>query len=79
MDLSLISFDDLMEELKKRFHGYIFHGVKNQTKEENQYFADYYGGKCTCIGLCKLLEAKITDQAKEELEHLPPGEDGMGQ
>lgn len=74
IDLSLVSFDEISEELKKRFNAFIFHGVKNLTNEEDQFLADYQGGKAHCIGLCEILKTKIMNIGLEEMENLPPGE-----
>lgn len=64
----------MMEELKKRFDSFIFHGQKRKHENEDQFFLDFQGGKASCLGLCDILHKKIITLGMKELDELPPGE-----
>jgi len=56
-DLTFISSEDMLEELKKRFDAIIIIGIQQKTgKEEDTYYHNYSGGIANCIGLCDLMK-----------------------
>ena len=61
-NLSLVSLDDLLNEVFSRFDGCIFMGVQRETKVNvDNYFRRWSGGRATCLGLCYLLHKIIED------------------
>lgn len=74
-DLSLISTDDLFEELVNRFDHLVISGIK-YTKSDGEYMVmrKWSGNRHTCLGLLTVLSQKI---ANKEIENSPPmlGED----
>jgi len=66
MDIELLSSDQLLEELKKRFDACIFHGVKAnyKGKEEDIYLANACGDIATTIGLCVTLKHRLLKEYK---------------
>ena len=68
MDLELVSTDELFDELKRRFDGMIFHGVKNKYKDskEDTFFARWEGGGVLAIGLCEALKKRLLEEYKNQ-------------
>ena len=67
-DLTLISLDDLLNEVFNRFDGFVCMGTQKKTQANlDVYFRRWAGGSATCVGLCKLLELEIKkDYSKDE-------------
>ena len=67
-DLSLVSLDDLLNEVFSRFDGFVCMGVQKATKPNiDIYFRRWSGGSATCLGLCSLLELELKkDYDKDE-------------
>jgi len=60
INLSLISLDDLLNEVFSRFDGFICMGIQQGTKpNQDTYFKRWAGGSATCMGLCDLLHRII--------------------
>ena len=65
MELALISIDEIVSELKKRFDALIIYGMRKKIgtnadgEELSNYYDSYNGDQPTLIGLCDLLKDKI--------------------
>lgn len=70
VDLSLISMDDIWEEIKKRFDAVVLIDMRtlDDTRESSQI--SYKGGQFTCLGM--------VEKAKSELLFKMSEEDNMG-
>jgi hypothetical protein len=74
-DLSLVSFDDLIAELHKRFDIFIFSGMQFRRVggEELNTVRRWSGNKATCAGLASQLQIALYDtQCAEAVD----GEEG---
>jgi hypothetical protein len=62
-DLSLVSFDDLIAELHKRFDIFIFSGMQFRKigSEELHTVRRWAGNKATCAGLASQLQIALYD------------------
>ena len=60
-DLTLVLEDDLWEEMKKRYDGFIFVTLANLDKHIETIKINYHGGKSTCIGLAELCKERIIE------------------
>ena len=58
-DLSLVSMDDIWEELKKRNEAVVLIDMKTLDNNRESSQISYKGGQFTCIGLIKKAEAYI--------------------
>ncbi len=64
IDLSLVSFDEIWEELCKRYSGLILCWVNEGEINKTEAFQlNYHGGKFTAIGLADALRHKILHDA----------------
>lgn len=68
-DLSLISFDDLLAELYKRYDACVVITRRLLSKDDEDVACHYHGGKATAIGLCETLKRGLLDDLCE------PGEE----
>lgn len=62
-DLALVSIDDLMEELNKRFDIWIFSGMQLRDNAEQKIFTmrKWRGNSATCAGLASQLQIACYD------------------
>lgn len=71
-DLSLISFEDLISELSKRFDHMIFCGLLDSSQDYFDMKRRYFGSRATCIAAAEFIQ----DMIKEDLyETFKPNED----
>ena len=68
MNIELVSYEDLIGELKKRFDTFIFHGIQRKTQDIDTYKLDYHGGKATCIGLTEVLKKTVLNEIIEDFD-----------
>ena len=61
MDLSLVSLDDILEELKKRFDSCIFAGVRNTREDRVNMERQYFGDRFVCVALCEMVKELAKD------------------
>jgi hypothetical protein len=71
VDLSLVSADDLRDELLKRFDAMVIYGVNRRTENIELRFRRWTGSPFTCIGLARaaiydLLDALDRSDAEAE-------------
>ena len=59
IDLSLVSMDDIWEELKKRFDACLLVDLKEYDEQREGAQISYHGGKFICIGLAEYAKEKI--------------------
>lgn len=71
-DLSLVSFDEIWQELCKRYDGLILCYVQNRDNANEVWQINFYGGRFTCIGLAKACEHKILTEGLLPLPKEPP-------
>lgn len=62
-DLSLVPFEDLMQELAKRFDHAIFCGLLDSDKDHIDMKRRYFGSRISCIAATELMQ----DAIKEDL------------
>ena len=78
-DLSLISSDDMLDELARRSDAMIYACYQNRTAEEHWYQRRWCGGNIPCAGLVKFIGRRIAsamdqmDQYEEEPPEVPDG------
>ena len=60
-DLTLVLEDDLWEEMKKRYEGFIFVTLNTLDKSRESIKINYHGGKSICIGLAELCKKRIIE------------------
>lgn len=58
-DLELVSTDDLLDEIMKRFDHVVFIGRKDGAEEPNVYHRRWAGDYHTCIGLSHDMQDRI--------------------
>ena len=62
VNLTLISLEDLLNEIFNRFDGFICMGIQRDTaKNMDSYYRRWAGSSATCLGLCDLLYNIIKD------------------
>ena len=68
VDLSLVSIDDLLGELHKRFDVWIFSGMQLRNTGKGQIFTmrKWAGLKATCAGLASQMQIALYDVQCEE-------------
>ncbi len=59
VDLSIVSTDDLLDEVFKRSDSAIFAAYQNRTKDEQWYQRRWTGGNIPCAGLVKFIGRRI--------------------
>ena len=59
MDLSLVSMEDIWDELKKRHDAIIMVDMKTLDGERESSQISYKGGQFTCVGLLEKAKAKL--------------------
>lgn len=59
IDLSLVSMDDIWEELKKRNEAVVLIDMKTLDNNRESSQISYKGGQFTCIGLIEKAKAYI--------------------
>jgi hypothetical protein len=64
-DLSLVSVDDLMKELHKRFDAFIFSGIQVRNPGKIVTVRKWSGLSSTCAGLASQLQVVIYDRHQE--------------
>lgn len=65
-DLSLVLWDDICEEIKKRYDGFIFIGVKNLDGKSDSLHMDFGGGKTQVLGLLEWGADKMKMSLREQ-------------
>jgi hypothetical protein len=62
--LDLVSTDDLIEELSKRFDHFVMHGLQAGLEGGNavKFRRTLKGNPYTCVGLCELLKSLAVAQ-----------------
>jgi len=60
-DLSLVSLDDILAELYKRYDACVVITHRLLTQQEEDVACHYHGGKATAIGLCETLKRGLLD------------------
>lgn len=63
IDLSLVSMDEIWEELKKRFDAVLLVDLKTYDSEREGAQISFKGGKFICIGLAEYAKKKILDDS----------------
>ena len=58
-DLSLVSMDDIWEELKRRFDAILLVDLKSYDEHREGAKISYKGGKFICMGLADYAKEKI--------------------
>jgi len=63
-DLTLVSLDDLLEEINKRFDIWVFSGMQLRGRESQEIVTmrKWRGNSATCVGLASQLQFIINDQ-----------------
>ena len=64
-DLSLVSTDDMLDELKSRHDAMIFAAYQNRTLKESRYFRRWDGGNIPCLGLSRFIQKRIEEACDE--------------
>ena len=67
-DLSLILFDDIWEELKKRYDAVVLITYKSLTDIDSDIGISYYGGKALCAGLSEAAKIKMLKSLEDSLK-----------
>ncbi len=69
-DLSLVSVDELFEELNRRFDIWIFSGMQFRDQKESKIFTmrKWRGNSATCAGLASQLQIACYDAHVEQDE-----------
>ena len=68
-NLSLVSIEDIVDELKNRYDHFVFSGIKELDKDRNgRLFTErkWHGNSAACCGLCHQLQQVITNQHFED-------------
>jgi len=65
-NLSLVTSQDLVEELNNRFDAFICIGVVYKDGERASHTFNYSGDSNTCLGLCNRLSFLINDDSEED-------------
>ena len=65
-DLSLVSTDDMLKELSKRYDSLVFIGLFDRTKDN--YRRDFFstGHAVTCLGLAAIISQWSRDQMNQQ-------------
>lgn len=64
-DLSLIPFDDLMEEIGKRFDHAIFVGIVDKEENIINMKRKFFGSRLICLAACDTMKDVIKDDFYE--------------
>lgn len=69
-DLTLVTIDEMWDEIKKRNDAAVLVTLKNVDDQSEVSDTFYDGGKYTCVGLCegmkeKILKNLIADEEEE--------------
>lgn len=67
VDLSLISMDELMNEMFRRHDSVIIAGVVHKTAAQYQVVRRYYGHRYSCLALCSNLASLINADENKNL------------
>lgn len=59
-DLSLVSMDDIWDELKKRNEAVVLIDMKTLDKDRESSQVSYKGGQFTCLGLVEKAKLVLT-------------------
>ena len=66
-DLSFVTTDELVEELRKRHDSMIFAYNKSMGDDEDVFGMWYYGGRFTAIGIAEKVKHNLIDlEARDE-------------
>lgn len=70
-DLSLVSIDDMLNEMDKRYDALIFYGVKDKYKsaDDDDYLIHCHGGSATCMGLSILAQDALSKNHIDKLSN----------
>ena len=68
VDLSLVSGDEIWEELKLRYDGVVLSTIKNMDEKSEGIQISFYGGKALCMGLCEHTKDKILEEMRGRTE-----------
>jgi len=60
-DLSLVSTNDLLDEMKKRFDTFVISGVLRKTEKSSSFLIDWDGDQALAIYLCELTKRDVLD------------------
>ncbi len=72
VDLTLVSSDDMLDELAQRNDAMIFAAYQNRTDDLAWYIRRWHGGNIPALGLSRFIQKRIEeacnemDQVKEE-------------
>lgn len=64
-DLSLVSTDDMLDELKTRHDAMIFAAYQNRTDKESWYIRRWDGGNIPCLGLSRFIQKRIEEACND--------------
>ncbi len=66
-DLSLVLLDEIIEELKKRYDGFVLVSRKMIDDNTEEFAFNFSGGKTLAVGLCECAKEKIRTSVKGEV------------
>lgn len=73
-DLTLVSTDDLMDEVSKRSEAMIFAAYQNRSKDDNWYIRRWSGGNIPALGLARFIGKRI-EEACDRMDQYEGGEE----
>lgn len=62
MDLSLVTIDEMAEEIAKRTDCFVLACVMNETKDRDYRLIHISGSRVACLGLAEVLSQYIKDK-----------------
>lgn len=74
IDLSLVSTDDMLDELAKRNDAMIFAAYQNRSEDVAWYQRRWHGGNIPALGLARFIQLRI-QQACDEMDKVPDDEE----
>lgn len=72
IDLTLVSFEDILAELYKRYDACVVITRRLLSKDKEDVACHYHGGKVTAIGMCETLKNSLLDDLNDVREETEP-------
>lgn len=68
MDISLVSTDEMLDELSKRFDALVVCGIKNLTDKNDSMVRHYSGNTMCCLGAIQVLNDCVLQGLYDQCE-----------
>jgi ABC-type phosphate transport system ATPase subunit len=69
-DLTFVSLEELIAELRKRYDVVLVGLIKDKTKDDSRISCFWHGGRVANVGLAEHIKRRLLDDIDEDMEEV---------